>query len=264
MSRGLIGGVLFGLWLGGFMVAVAQLPPEVMVDRYLLRAERLMVDKNPKGAFDTMNRILALQEEHDLTLPEDFRIKYAQAALSAGQVQEAIGAINTYLLESGREGTFYGEALELLDDADQIQAWVETRRTCAGQSKGSECWMEIIGQPGCFLWNPNLRPGTTVTWTGECFGGRAQGKGMLKEVCKDGKQTSSTGDLQAGKKNWQTEALTTAPMSRERSMAAGARNSRPKVPTTPATPIPAPMSTGRDTEYGERTSRMEPTSKAPM
>ncbi len=201
MRRGMIGSVLFGVWLGCFMVAVAQLPPEIMVDRHRLRAERLMADKDPKGAFDTMNKILALQKDYGVTLPKDFRIKYAQAALSAGQVQEAIGAINTYLLEAGREGKFYREALELLDDAEQIQAWVETRRTCAGRSKGPECWMEIIGQPGCFLWNPNLQPGATATWTGECFGGRAQGKGALKEVWKDGKQTSSTGELQAGKKH---------------------------------------------------------------
>lgn len=203
MSRGPIGSVLFGAWLGCFMVAVAQLPPEIMADRYLLRAERLIADKDPKGAFDTMNKILALQEEHGLTLPEDFRIKYAQTALSAGQFQEAIGAINTYFLESGREGKFYRESLKLLDDAEQSQAWVATRRTCAGRSKGSECWMEVIGQPDCFLWNPNLRPDATVTWTGECFGGRAQGQGTLKEVWKDSKQTSSTGKLQAGRKHGQ-------------------------------------------------------------
>lgn len=201
MSTGLIGSVSFGVWLGGFMVAVAQLPPEIMVDRHLLRAERLMEDKDPKGAFDTMNKILALQEEHGLTLPEDFRIKYAQAALSAGRFQEVISAINTYLLEAGRESKFYRESLELLDDAEQIHAWVETRRTCAGRSNGSECWMEVTGQPDCFVWNPNLQPGATVAWAGECFGGRAQGQGTLKEVWKDGKQTSSTGELQAGKKH---------------------------------------------------------------
>ena len=201
MSRGLIGSVLFGVWLGYLMVAVAQLPPEIMVDRHLLRSERLMANKDSKGAFDTMNKILALQEEHSLTLPQDFRIKYAQAALSAGQVQEAISAMNRYLLEAGREGEFYTEALELLDDAEQIQAWVETRRTCDGRSQGSECWMKVIGQLDCFIWNAKLRPGATVTWTGECFGGRAQGQGAIKEIWKDGKKTASTGELQAGKKH---------------------------------------------------------------
>ena len=39
--------------------------------------------------------------------------------------------------------------------------------------------MEITQQPGGHVWNPNLRTGVSVTWTGECVGGFAQGAGTL-------------------------------------------------------------------------------------
>ena len=38
-------------------------------------------------------------------------------------------------------------------------------QTCAGQPAGSACWMEISRQPGCYVWNPGLALGATVTWT---------------------------------------------------------------------------------------------------
>ena len=49
----------------------AQLPPEIMVDRHLLRAERPLAADDPAAALEAMNEILALQEEHDLVLPDD-------------------------------------------------------------------------------------------------------------------------------------------------------------------------------------------------
>ena len=64
--------------------ANAQLPPEIMVDRHLLRAERLLAADDPAGALQAMNEILALQEEHDLRLPDDFDFQYAQVAYEAG------------------------------------------------------------------------------------------------------------------------------------------------------------------------------------
>ena len=60
--------------------ANAQLPPEIMVDRHLLRAERLLAADDPAGALDAMNEILALQDEHDLVMPDDFDFQYAQVA----------------------------------------------------------------------------------------------------------------------------------------------------------------------------------------
>ena len=71
-------------------------------------------------------------------------------------------------------------------------------RTCAGQPAGAACWMEISGQPGCYVWNPNPQPGETVTWTGQCAGGFAQGTGTITWVSDGGRETN-TGQKQDGK-----------------------------------------------------------------
>ena len=131
MTKGLIARVWFGIWLGCFTATAAQLPPEIVVDRYLLRAERLMEAEDPKGALEVMGEIVALQKEHGLTLPEEFHFKYAKVTLSAGLVQDAIDAVNKYLLGAGREGEFYREALELLDEAERLQARTEKIRATA-------------------------------------------------------------------------------------------------------------------------------------
>ena len=53
--------------------------------------------------------------------PSRRRWRYAQAAFSAGSIEAAIDSVNQYLAEAGRDGEFYREALELLDEAEQIQ-----------------------------------------------------------------------------------------------------------------------------------------------
>ena len=95
-----------------------QLPPEVLLDRHLLRAERLLADGEPAAALEAMDEVLALQEEHDLVLEDGFDFRYAQVAYAAGRTQMAIASLNAYLVTAGREGEFYREALELLDSAE--------------------------------------------------------------------------------------------------------------------------------------------------
>ena len=119
--RGVIGSVLVAVLLGVFTVA-AQLPPEIMADRYLVQAERLMKEKDYKAALEAMEKIVALQKEHDLKLPGEFHFKYAQIALSAGLLEAALEAVNRYLVVEGRTGAFYRQALELLDQAEKRQA----------------------------------------------------------------------------------------------------------------------------------------------
>ena len=206
MAREVIGRIVLAVWLG-CVTAAAQLPPEIQVDRYLLRADRLMEAKDPQGALELMGKIVALQKEHGLTFPEEFHFKRAKVAFSAGEVQEAVDAVHTYLLKAGREGKFYREALELLDEEEQreqLQAWIGDEQTCAGQPKGAECWKELTGQTGCYVWDNYLITDQTVTWTGTCSGGRAQGEGTLKWVWEDGEKTSeSTGSLTDGKRHGQ-------------------------------------------------------------
>ena len=116
---GVIGRVCVAVWMGCFTVAAAQLPPDVMVDKYLLQARMLSEEKDYKGALEAMDRIVALQKEHGLTLPEAFPFHYAQTALAADAVQATIDSANRYLSLAGREGKYYREALELLVKAER-------------------------------------------------------------------------------------------------------------------------------------------------
>ena len=159
--------------------ASAPLPPEIQLDRYLLGAEKLMAQKDHQAALDIMGKILALQKEHQLSLPEEFHFTHAELAFAAGAFQAALDAVNEYLVKAGRGGEFYREALDLLDD---VEAALPERNRCTGQPKGSECWMALTDRPGCYVWDPNFQPDATVTWTAECAEGLAQGTGTLNWV----------------------------------------------------------------------------------
>ncbi|MDE2663226.1 MAG: hypothetical protein OXI39_09530 [Gemmatimonadota bacterium] len=75
--------------------------------------------------------------------------------------------------------------------------------TCAGKPVGSECWMEVANQPGCHLWNEGLHTGATVTWSGECFAGYAQGTGTVHWRYDDGQQTAQGAYIDGkGHGNW--------------------------------------------------------------
>ena len=123
-----IGSSLVAVVLGAFTVAAAQLPPEVIADKYLLQAQTLIEEKNYKEALAAMDRIVALQKEHGLTVPEEFPFRYAQTALAAGLLQAAIDSANRYLSVAGREGKHYREALELLVEAEDNLKEAEARR----------------------------------------------------------------------------------------------------------------------------------------
>ena len=160
--------------------ALAQLPPEILVDQYLLQADQRRAQKDPAGALEMIHKILALQKEHELTLPVEFHFKYAQVAFSASLFPAALESVNQYLVAAGRKGEFYQKALELLLAIKAAAKAAADRTPCAGQPKGAECWMELANQAGCYLWNPDFHPYKTVTWTAKCTGGLAQGTGTLK------------------------------------------------------------------------------------
>ena len=83
--RRMVTSVLVSVLLGG--VTAAQLPPEILVDRYLLQAEQLRARKDHEAAVEMMSKIVAPQKEHELTLPGEFHFQYAQVAFSAGMIQ---------------------------------------------------------------------------------------------------------------------------------------------------------------------------------
>ena len=131
-------------------VALAQLPPEIMVDRHLIRAERLLSGDEFGAALAEMDTIIALREKHDLEVPGDFDFKYAEVAFAAGRAAAAIASLNDYLLAAGRSGEFYRQALELLDKAEEAKAGAEAAAAASAEFSADD--------PSAFAWFAGCRP----------------------------------------------------------------------------------------------------------
>ena len=55
--------------------------------------------------------------------------------------------------------------------------------TCLGKPAGTPCWMEIAQRsPACYVWTDYLHARASVTRTGDCAGGLAQGAGTLTDL----------------------------------------------------------------------------------
>ena len=52
-------------------------------------------------------------------------------------------------------------------------------RVCTEDYSPESCWMEVVDRPGCYLWNPAPEENVTVTWSGGCSSGLAQGDGRV-------------------------------------------------------------------------------------
>ena len=182
--------------------AVAELQPEIQMDRFLIGAKRLLDEKDPEAALIMMDKVLKLRDTHDgVKLPNNFNFEYAQIAFSAGQLKTTIDFVNKHLAKATRDGEFYWDALKLLDTAE---ASLPNNNRCHGQPKGTACWMELTGPKGCYVWNPNLQPGEKVTWTGKCVESLANGTGILEWVWAAGEKTAkSEGRLHAGRRQGQ-------------------------------------------------------------
>ena len=102
-----------------------QLLPEMEADRFLLQAENAIEEQDFERAKTTMDRILELQAEHDLELPEQFPFRYGQVLERLGLYDGAMEAATRYLTLVGRDGEFYREALELLNAAEVGKADAE-------------------------------------------------------------------------------------------------------------------------------------------
>ena len=76
---------------------------------------------------------------------------------------------------------------------------VALKPECAGAAKGTPCWKDVAHEPGCRVWDDHYVPRQTVTWSGTCSGGVADGQGYLK-WSSGGKEThTGTGTLSNGK-----------------------------------------------------------------
>ena len=89
-------------------------------------------------------------------------------------------------------------AREAPTGAQESPLRISPDQTCVGQSEGTECWMELANQAGCYVWNNHLQKDETVTWTDACFNSLAHGKGTVVWAYDDGRGVG-TGSLQGGK-----------------------------------------------------------------
>ena len=111
--------------LGSFTVASAQLPPEIRADAYLLQVEQAIRDGDLARAKTVFQNIRALQEQHDLDLPEEFHFRYGKAAGAIGMADQALESVVKYLAVSERKGQYYSEALELMNRAQVSSSQVD-------------------------------------------------------------------------------------------------------------------------------------------
>ena len=139
---------VFILILWGTGPALAQLPPEILADSYLLRVEQAIGEGDHTRARAGIDKLILLQKEHELDLPDEFQFRYAKAAAAAGLADEALDAVVKYLTAAGREGRHYVEALQLMNKA---QDEIEGRKQPP--------------PPGCGQWNTEEFFGTATAET---------------------------------------------------------------------------------------------------
>ena len=123
--RGVFGRVWFGVWLGCFTAAAAQLPPEILMDKYLRQAEQLVQEKDYPGARAAMEKLVALHQEHALEPDPEDHFRYAQVWSSSGVPERAIESLVRYLELRGRQAKHYEQALDLMNQAETEKARVE-------------------------------------------------------------------------------------------------------------------------------------------
>ena len=109
-------------WIAAAVFAAAaaalQLPPDMQADRYLLQADEQIERRNFAAAKQSLDRILALQDQHGLELPQEFYFRYAEVVERLGLYDEAIESVTKYLTLAGRSGEHYRAALRLLNSAE--------------------------------------------------------------------------------------------------------------------------------------------------
>ena len=101
---------------------VQELPPAIQADRYLRQAIGHIEDGDGPAALAALDRIPTLEAEHGVEIPDAFWFRQAQAALAAEKADMAVEAVTRYLQLTLLEGEHYEPALDLLIEAEALQA----------------------------------------------------------------------------------------------------------------------------------------------
>lgn len=103
--------------LGPAVAGGQELPPEVRIDLYLVRAERHIQNQDWPAALEALDIVVLLQAGEGMETPAELWFTHARAALGAGFPDTAITSATRYLQAVGRGGENYESALVLLDEA---------------------------------------------------------------------------------------------------------------------------------------------------
>ncbi len=102
-----------------------QLPPDIQADRYRLQAKQAMRGGHKARARDAMERLVEIEQEHELEPEEEDYYRYALTWEWVGEPQRAMAAAVRYLQLQGREAEYYTEALDLINRAESAKAAAE-------------------------------------------------------------------------------------------------------------------------------------------
>ena len=105
----------------GAIITASQLPPEIMADRYLLKAEQAVRDQDFEVARLAMEQLQAVREEHGLEPAPEDHFRYAKAWEAARVPEQAMEAAVRYVQLRGQEAEHYTEALELMNRVESAQ-----------------------------------------------------------------------------------------------------------------------------------------------
>ena len=81
-----------------------------------------------------------------------------------------------------------------------LVAWALTATAAIVEGR----WQQLENNPSCVVWNAYPNPSETVTWSGACVDGKAQGRGaQVWRYLEDGewKEDKYTGEMKDGKQH---------------------------------------------------------------
>jgi hypothetical protein len=129
MGAGVIGlAALFlaALFLAALFLAAplgaAELPPEILKDKYQIVLERHLAAKSYDRAVHYLERLAELRDTQGVTLDESFDYTRAMVHYQLHEYETASRHATQYLSTVGRQGKHYQEALALLVDAEDAAA----------------------------------------------------------------------------------------------------------------------------------------------
>ena len=107
------------------VTAAAQLPPDIVADRWIVRAEWQAGRGEFEAAMASLDEAVALRAEHGLETPPAVWYRQAQVELLAAEHARALESLTRYVTAAGRDAEHYWAALELLDSVERQREVLE-------------------------------------------------------------------------------------------------------------------------------------------